>query len=68
MGSNIRKHIGKMDYSRLSTYSMLVMSKLNGQFLVFGGNLPNNKVREWLLPREHEGTERDTEGVGCDMS
>ena len=20
------------------------------------------------LPREHEGTERDTEGVGCDMS
>ena len=21
-----------------------------------------------VLPREHEGTERDTEGVGCDMS
>ena len=21
-----------------------------------------------FLPREHEGTERDTEGVGCDMS
>ena len=25
---------------------------------------------EYLIwkPREHEGTERDTEGVGCDMS
>ena len=22
----------------------------------------------WNSPREHEGTERDTEGVGCDMS
>ena len=22
----------------------------------------------WRLIREHEGTERDTEGVGCDMS
>ena len=21
-----------------------------------------------IFPREHEGTERDTEGVGCDMS
>ena len=23
---------------------------------------------ESVCPREHEGTERDTEGVGCDMS
>ena len=27
----------------------------------------NNRL-ESLKPREHEGTERDTEGVGCDMS
>ena len=23
---------------------------------------------KYLSPREHEGTERETEGVGCDMS
>ena len=28
----------------------------------------NRWLCEMTKPREHEGTERDTEGVGCDMS
>ena len=27
-----------------------------------------SEIKMIISPREHEGTERDTEGVGCDMS